>query len=385
MPSYELRSISMHILLLGLLFLASCGGDASFSIPARPTVTPLRTEAMPTMTPTNAAPTTMPTTAAPTQPAATSTSTPVAPDTATPAPTNSATQLATSTIASNTATPIATHTQPAAPSDTPTQTATNTPPPSATATPTLSATNTPVATATLTAIPSPTDTSIPTATPTPADTATPAPSSTANPPPADTATPSHTASVAPSSTPSPTSPPLETATPVASPTGGLGAVCGNGILEPGEFVDDPVNGLIGDLEGVACPADTQIFACAAAGSFTFDVILEPPLGTDPNSITAVIGYRSDRASIPGSGTAGLARVTFPSPQPFVRSARDFDYAIRVVGIRTGSFPEGPAFSIRFDGCTGQPDPNPLDMACTIEGCAGSGGSIVGCECSIVAR
>lgn len=170
-----------------------------------------------------------------------------------------------------------------------------------------------------------------------------------------------------------------------SPTGATVESCGNGFLEPGEFVDDPVNGLIGDLNGVACPADAQVLACEPRESFTFDVFLVPPLGTDPNSLTSVIGYRSNRASIPGTGTAGLQRVTFPNPQPFVRSARDFDYAIRVVGIRTGSFPDGPAFSIRFDGCVGQPNPTAGDMACTVEGCAGAGGGINGCLCSIVAR
>jgi hypothetical protein len=162
-------------------------------------------------------------------------------------------------------------------------------------------------------------------------------------------------------------------------------VCGNNILEPGEFFSDPVNGVVGDVAGVACPADGQVLTCSATGTFEFDVLLAPPLGTEPTSATVIIGYRGDRASIPGSGTAGLTRVTFPAPQPFVRSARDFDYAIRVVGIRTGPFPDGPMFTIRFDGCSGQPAPTASDLACTMEGCAGSGGSIAGCECIVVTR
>lgn len=350
MPRRHRRLTHASACLFGLAVIASCGGDASLSI--RPTTTPIST---PTV--------------------GTTTATPVGPTATPPATTSAVPPTHTATLPATTATVAPTNTPTSIPTDTetpiPSATAGNT----ATSAPTSTATPSPTNTRTTTATNTPTLTSLPTST------ATEVPSATHSP--ADTATHTHTA--APSSTPTQTSLPADTPTAGPSPTGGTGAVCGNGILEPGEFVDDPVNGLIGDLNGIECPAELQVLACAAEGSFSFDVFLEPPLGTNPNSITAVVGYRSDRASIPGSGTAGLQRVTFPSPQPFVRSARDFDYAIRVVGIRTGSFPAGPAFSIRFDGCGGQPDPTADDIACTVEGCAGSGGSIVGCECIVVPR
>lgn len=207
---------------------------------------------------------------------------------------------------------------------------------------------------------------------------------------APVATPTPT--VAASSTPGTgTATPTTTATttgdtPTPAPTATPGdSNCGNGFLEPGEFYDHPVNGPVGDLAGSECPQDTQVLSCTAAGLVTFAADLVPPPGAQPTSATILIGYRSDLMRLPAAaGTSTITRVTWPNPQPFVRGATDFDYAVRVVTVRSGPFDtDAPIFSVQFDTCAGQPQPDPaLDLGCIVEGCASAGGPVANCVCSV---
>lgn len=187
-----------------------------------------------------------------------------------------------------------------------------------------------------------------------------------------TATPAGTAATA---TPQPS--------PTPSPTAGAGN-CGNGFLETGEFYNDPTFGAVGDLSGQACPADAQVLVCAVGPTATFAVDLQAPLGTQPTSATILVGYRSDRASLPAAaGASTIARVTWPNPQPFVRGATDYNYAARVVTVRTSPIDLGlPIFSVTFDSCIGQPAPDAAILGCIVEGCASTGGPITGCTCTI---
>jgi hypothetical protein len=198
------------------------------------------------------------------------------------------------------------------------------------------------------------------------------------------ATPSVTATAgsSPSATSSPTGP---TATPTPTDTPG-GSNCGNGFLEPGEFFGDPTFGLVGDPGGIECPQDAQVAACTPLGSLDVDVDLIPPVGTLPTSATILVGYRSDLAALPAAaGGSAAARVTWPSPLPFIRNAIDFDYAVRVITIRSDGpiDSEVPIFSVVFDTCSGRPAPDPsLDLGCIVEGCSGAGGPINGCTCAV---
>lgn len=172
--------------------------------------------------------------------------------------------------------------------------------------------------------------------------------------------------------------------PTPSPTAGTNN-CGNGFLEPGEFYNDPTYGVVGDLSGQACPLDAQILTCNAGGLATFAVDLVAPLGAQPTSATILVGYRSDRLRLPAArGASTIARVTWPNPQPFVRGATDYDYATRVVTVRTGPIDlDVPIFSIQFDTCLGQPAPNASEtLGCIVEGCASVGGPVDGCTCTI---
>ncbi len=232
----------------------------------------------------------------------------------------------------------------------------STPTPGSTATATASATATPpgpTATASATGTASSTRTVTLTATRTPTATNT-----VAGPPSTSTATATLTAT--------------RTFTITPTPTGGGGAVCGNGFLEPGETCAN-------------CAADCVISPCTAvAPTPSFQIQFTAPLGTSPTSVTVLLGYRSSRVSIPGSGNATTVRqrVTYPAPPPFPQEPNDLNYALRLVVGRSAGIQNGLFATVRFDRCSGAPAPTSADFGCTVEACAGSGGPIAGCTCTV---
>jgi hypothetical protein len=183
-----------------------------------------------------------------------------------------------------------------------------------------------------------------------------APPATAVPPP--TSTPNGAAST-----------PTNTAT--RTPTSGS-AGCGNGFLEAGETCE-------------SCAADCVISPCTPTSPTpSFAVQLSSPLGSLPTTVTVRLGYRSDLVSIPGSGNASTVRqrVTYPPPPPFPQEPNDLNYALRLVVGRNAGFANGLFATVRFDRCQGAPAPVPADFGCTVEACAGAGGAIAGCTCTV---
>jgi cysteine-rich repeat protein len=198
-------------------------------------------------------------------------------------------------------------------------------------------------------------------------------------PPAPSATPTETATATPTSTTTPTPfpsgvptftpAPTDTATPTATPTA---RPCGNGLLEPDETCE-------------TCPEDCVPRACEPSTETSdWQVDFASEVGTSPTSVTVFLAYRSAVVSIPGSGFAPTVRqrVIVPPPPPFLFTPNDLDYALRVVLSRTGGLAQGPLFTVRFDRCEGAPPPDSADFVCSVEGCAGAGGSIDGCTCFV---
>ncbi|MDX2168469.1 MAG: hypothetical protein SF182_15450 [Deltaproteobacteria bacterium] len=303
-----------------------------------------------------------------------------------PSPTDTATPLPTST-AVDTETPPPTETSTPLPTDTSTPVATET------ATAVSTATSTPEATATTTAASTATATAVSTNTAAPTTTATAVATNTtgttATATPTDTpAPPSATATETPTiSLPTDTVPPTATATPTpthtigvtatftatATPTMGS-AVCGNGVLEPGETCQQ-------------CAMDCIVGACTPSATMvSFPIQFEGPLGAQPTTGTFLLGYKSNRVSIPGSGTATSVRqrVTYPAPLPNVASVNDLDYALRIVVGRNAGLANGLLATVKFDTCNGAPAVTALDFACTVEACAGAGGAIEDCTCVVTA-
>ncbi|HVO27132.1 MAG TPA: hypothetical protein VMW56_26270 [Candidatus Margulisiibacteriota bacterium] len=254
-------------------------------------------------------------------------------------------------------------------------------------------------TETATPLPSMTDTPLPTLTPTLIVTAVTAPTATATPTTTPTlelmtATATSTLTPTPTATPQATATASATATPAATPTT-RPAVCNNGVLEDGETC-------------AKCPTDCKVKSCTPTSTVaTFSVAFAPPLGENPTSVTALVGYRSSVVSIPGKGTGSCqggskdgkacssgadcpsgqcvlpkSRVKNTPPASFV-AVNDLDYALRVVVTRSNPIAPGRIFSVDFDTCQGAPAPTLADLACSIDGCASSFGPIDGCTCTVV--
>jgi hypothetical protein len=126
-------------------------------------------------------------------------------------------------------------------------------------------------------------------------------------------------------------------------------------------------------------------ACTAtATTLTFQITFQGPVGTSPITATTLLGYRSNRVSLPGTAQATTVRqrVTFPSPLPNSIGINDLDYAVRVVVGRTSGIGNGLLYSVKFDTCQGAAAVSAADFGCTVEGCAGGGGPITGCTCAV---
>jgi hypothetical protein len=117
---------------------------------------------------------------------------------------------------------------------------------------------------------------------------------------------------------------------------------------------------------------------------TFQVQFHGALGTIPTTATTLLGYRSNRVSIPGTGNATSVRqrLTYPAPLPNTASFNDLDYAIRVIVGRTAGLTNGLLYSVKFDTCQGAPAVTAANFGCTMEACAGAGGPIAGCTCTV---
>lgn len=208
---------------------------------------------------------------------------------------------------------------------------------------------------------------------------TPTPPATATPPDTPTPTPTNTRSETdPTPTPEATSPPTATPTPP----------CNLPLLEPGERAPDPSGtGFIGAPDGADCPQDIEIRDCSpTAERFTVTVSYSPPLGVAATSLTSLLSYRSDIVQIPGSGRVREVAERFEElrdPNPFVFTVSDLDFAARVVFVNTTTLDAGVLYQATFDVCAGAGTPTQEAFACIVEGCAGAGGPLGGCTCTVV--
>lgn len=149
-------------------------------------------------------------------------------------------------------------------------------------------------------------------------------------------------------------------------------VCGNKLLEPGETC-------------AQCAADCAVQPCQPAQQrAVFAVEFTPPPVPDVSTAVVRIGYRSDRLSLPGTGTEKSVQSRIKSPEHDVMAFNDLDYALRIVAARAKAIPAGQLVTIEFDRCQGAPAPTVADLSCAVEGCAGSTGPESGCQCAISA-
>ncbi len=158
----------------------------------------------------------------------------------------------------------------------------------------------------------------------------------------------------------------QVAPPSAPP--GLDPTCGNALFEPGESC-------------TSCPADCQPRSCEPSDEVRFAIRVLPPLGAEATAAALHVSYRTDRLIIPGTQQDASVRssVNFGSSSGIV-ALNDLDHSIRLVRGEGKSLPT-PYAVIDFRQCNNAPKAAAGDLACVVEGCAGSGGVIEGCTCN----
>ncbi len=96
----------------------------------------------------------------------------------------------------------------------------------------------------------------------------------------------------------------------------------------------------------------------------------------------LVGYRSNLLDL---GDRDRDAVKDIGPNRFLLTRTDADFAVRLVW--TGQAPltdvDGSSLVLlTFSLCEGAAAPALTDLACQVEGCAGLGGGIEGCNCEI---
>jgi len=148
--------------------------------------------------------------------------------------------------------------------------------------------------------------------------------------------------------------------------------CGNKLLDAGETC-------------AQCAADCAVQPCKPSKAHArFAVEFTPPEVPDVSTAVVLIGYRSDRLNLPGSGEDKSVRSRLTFPTHSVMAFNDLDYGLRIVASHAQAIPAGQLLTIDFDRCAGAPVPTVADMSCQIEACAGSTGAAEGCRCNIIA-
>ena len=148
-------------------------------------------------------------------------------------------------------------------------------------------------------------------------------------------------------------------------------VCGDGLIEAGETC-------------ASCPQDCAVRPCTAGAPVrAVAVSFAAPPDSRVAAITVVLGYRSNRVSLPGSGAAqSVADRVKDTPASAIVAANDRDYELRVVVTRGDGIPPGRVFTVNFDACDGAAPVTAADFSCMVEGCASVFGNVGGCTCAL---
>lgn len=101
------------------------------------------------------------------------------------------------------------------------------------------------------------------------------------------------------------------------------------------------------------------------------------------SLVALIGYDSTLVGLPsGADAVAIKRRVNGRDRNAILTASGAGDAVRVVAAKAGGLTPGPLADIELDRCSGAPAPAASALRCTVESCAGSGGPIPGCTCTI---
>jgi hypothetical protein len=113
----------------------------------------------------------------------------------------------------------------------------------------------------------------------------------------------------------------------------------------------------------------------------FRIDFTTPPGTAPENVSTLVGYLSDRVSLPATGATSRVKNRPPNTSQLVNN---LGYAVRVlISAQAGaSISDGQLYTVNFDSCAGAQPVTPADFGCTVESCGSSFGPIDGCTCVV---
>jgi hypothetical protein len=104
------------------------------------------------------------------------------------------------------------------------------------------------------------------------------------------------------------------------------------------------------------------------------------------SLVAMLSYDPTLLSLPATGADPVMRKRLVGSDGNTMLASNNDgKVLRLVAAKAGGLKIGTLADIDFDRCAGARAPTASDLKCSIESCAGSGGPISGCSCSVSIR
>lgn len=102
-------------------------------------------------------------------------------------------------------------------------------------------------------------------------------------------------------------------------------------------------------------------------------------------VSAVLSVTYDPALLrlpeTGGGTAVRTRLK-ASPGGAMLTPNNEGDALRIVAAKGGGLSVGPLAAVEFDRCAGARSPQPADLRCQVASCAGAGGPVDGCTCTV---
>jgi hypothetical protein len=150
------------------------------------------------------------------------------------------------------------------------------------------------------------------------------------------------------------------------------ATCGDGLLEAAETC-------------TACSADCATQPCdATIGTQSVALTVKAPGATTLVAVTLQLAYRHGALRLPADALALRKRARAVADGGLV-APKDLGYALRLVVARAGGLLPGPAVEVAFDRCAGSASATTADLSCTVRGCAGAGGQLDNCTCTLAIR
>ncbi len=136
------------------------------------------------------------------------------------------------------------------------------------------------------------------------------------------------------------------------------------------------------LAAIAVAAAADASACTPAAHQRVRVALSLPDSQEVVSIVAALSYDPAIVTLPSSGPLGK-RVT-AVPAGAMVTPHSTPGTLRIITAKAGGLPADQSIDVEFDACAGRMMSSAA-LRCAIESCAGAGGPIPNCGCTVSVR